>query len=139
MHACYDAKTGASLIKRTGYERPVDAEKTARAQLAIAEAAFCLGTATGNTNALNFGTNLIDLLLRKFRPSTNDMDLPHGIAEHEVKEVKDMVRGHGPTLWPEAKTFSVADNARAYLLFARLAEQAESYRGFGSSELEARR
>ena len=132
LHACYDARTGASLTRRAGYERPVDAEKTARAQLAIAEAAFCLGTATGDTNALKFGTNLIDLLLHEFRPSLGDLDSPRGIAEHEVKDLVKLPRGEaismqGLTLWPEAMTFSVADNARAYLLFARLADQAESY------------
>ncbi|MGA2864839.1 MAG: hypothetical protein ABSF95_10165 [Verrucomicrobiota bacterium] len=146
LHACYDAETGASLTKQTRYARPSDAQITARAQLAIAEAAFCLGTATGDRDTLEFGKNLIQLLLDRFRPSTNDMAWPRGIAESATNRVVRMGGGLAPalggrgiaesatnrvvkppglTLWPEAKTFSLASNARAYLLFRRLSEQAE--------------
>jgi hypothetical protein len=126
LHACYDARTGASLTKQTRYKRPGDAEITAQAQLAIAEAAFCLGTATGDRDTLEFGKNLIQRLLSSedgFRPSTDDTAWPRGIAESVVKPV---VPRHGFTLWPEAKRFSLASNARAYLLFRRLSEQADS-------------
>ncbi len=124
LHDCYDAQTGASLTQEARYARPSDAAMTARAQLAMAEAAFCVGTATGDGNTLEFGRRLVELLLAKFRPATDDTAWAGGIAESQVQPV---VRRHGLTLWPEAKRFSVGSNARAYLLFARLAEQAASY------------
>ncbi|MGO9203690.1 MAG: hypothetical protein ACLQM8_24485 [Limisphaerales bacterium] len=124
LHDCYDAKTGASLTREARYARPSDAEKTSRAQLAMAEAAFCVGTATRDRETLQFGRRLLDLLLARFRPDMDGEAWPRAIAEREVHSV---VRLHGLTLWPEAKRFSVGSNARAYLLFARLAEQGASY------------
>ena len=124
LHACYDAQTGASLTQEARYARPSDAAITARAQLAMAEAAFCLGTATGDRHTLEFGQHLVELSLATFRPAMEDTAWPRGIAESAVRP---MVRPHGLTLWPEAKHFSVGSNARAYLLFSRLVEQAESY------------
>jgi hypothetical protein len=136
--ASYDAKTGVSLTKRTEYKRASDSEITASAQLAIAQAAFCLGT-TGDTNALEFGTNLLRLLLDKFRPGTNDMAWPRGIAEHPVEAVAPL---YGVKGWRDPKTFSLASNARLYLLLTRLAEQADHYHfspGWTQTILEAAR
>ena len=124
LHASYNAETGASLTRNLRYQRPTDSAMTARAQLAMAQAAFCLGTATGDRNALEFGANLVALLLDKFRPGPKDTPWPAGIAEQPVEPV---VKRHGLTLWPEPKTFSVGSNARAYLLLRRLAEEAASY------------
>jgi hypothetical protein len=123
LHACYDAVTGASVAKYLRYERPADAEVTAEAQLAIAEAAFCLGTATRDTNALEFGRNML-ALLDKFRPGLRDTPWSGGIAEHVVQPG---IQRHGLTLWHEPQTFSLVSNARAYLLFSRLAELAANY------------
>jgi hypothetical protein len=124
VHTFYEAKTGASLTKRTQYKRASDAEMSATAQLAISEAAFCVGTATGDTNALALGKNLVELLLDQFRPNTTRAE-PRGIAENGTNSTK---RLHRMTLWPDAKTFSLASNARAYLLFSRISEHAEEYR-----------
>ncbi len=124
LHAFYDAETGASLTKRTEYKRASDAEMTAETQLAVAEAAFCLGT-TGDTNALEFGKNLLGLLLDQFRPETNEVAWPRGITENRVKRAAPL---HGITRWSEAKTFSITTNVRAYLLLTRLGELAAQYR-----------
>src|SRR5205085_11037502 len=84
LHACYGASTGASLIKRAEDKLATDSEMTASAQLAIAQAAFCLATAAGDTNALTLGNNLLELLLKEFRPDTNEMAWPRGIANRQV-------------------------------------------------------
>src|SRR5262249_45896114 len=104
LYASYDANSGVSLTKRTEYKRASDAEITAAAQLAIAQAAYCLAT-TGDTNALRLGDNLLRLLVDQFRPETNDMAWPRGIAENPVKAVAPLFGLKG---WPDAKTFSLA-------------------------------
>jgi hypothetical protein len=118
LHSVYDASTGAALTKESRYERPRDSSTTAGAQLAIAQAAFCLGMATGDPNALEFGRNLVSLLLNEFRPNLSDLPWPRGIAE---RSTDGAVTWHGITLWPEARSFSLKTNARAYLLLSRLA------------------
>jgi hypothetical protein len=128
LHDCYDAETRASLTREPGNARASDAPITARAQLAIAQAAFCLGTATGDSRALEFGRRLVEKLLAEFHPQPDETPWPGGIAESVVQPLR---RQHRLTLWPEAKRFSVGSNARAYLLFTRLAERAGSY-PFGS-------
>jgi len=124
LHAVYDAKTGASLAKEPKYERPSDAPTTAAAQLAVAQAAFCLGVATGDTNALEFGKNMVSLLLKEFRPAAGDGEWPRGIVE---RSTNGPVTWHGATLWPEARSFSLKSNARAYLLLTRLAENLDRF------------
>jgi len=124
LHASYDAKTGASLGKETKYARPSEARQNAQAQLAMAEAAFCVGVATGDTNALEFGKNLVSLVLKTYRPSLRRASWPRGIAELPPKEE---LSKHGLTLWPEAKTYSLESNARAYLLLARLVGLMDRY------------
>jgi hypothetical protein len=124
LHAFYDARSGASLTKRTHYQRASDSEMTASAQLAIADAAFCLATATDDKTALTFGTNLVGLVFGTFRPKTNEVSWPRGIAEKPVKPVQSL---RSLTLWPEAKLFSLGSNARAYLLLTHLAEQGDRF------------
>src|SRR5262249_27562175 len=68
--------------------------------------------------------NLLHVLLNQFRPQTNEVGWPRGIAEYPVKAVASV----GLKGWHEAKTFSLASNARAYLLLSGLAEHAEQYR-----------
>jgi hypothetical protein len=117
--ASYDAKTGASLIRETRYERPSDARATAGAQLAIAQAAFHFGAASGDPHALEFGVKLVRLLLTTFRPPLQDVGWPRGIAEHSAR---GPVTRRGLTFWPEARVFSLKTNAGAYLLFTRIEE-----------------
>jgi hypothetical protein len=124
LYASYDANTGVSLTKRIEYKRASDADITAAAQLAIAKAAFCLGT-TGDTNALTLGNHLLRLLLDQFRPETNDVAWPRGIAEHPVKAVAPLFGIEG---WRDPKTFSLSSNAQLYLLLRRLGDQADQYR-----------
>jgi hypothetical protein len=124
LHSTYDAKTGASLTKGPKYERPSDAPMTAEAQLAVAQAAFCLGVATGDTNALQFGKNLVSLLLKEFRPAASDGAWPRGIAE---RSKNGPMIWQGTMLWPEAKSFSLKSNARAYLLLTRLVENLDRF------------
>jgi hypothetical protein len=124
LHSTYDGKTGASLTKVPKYERPSDAPKAAEAQLAIAQAAFCLGMASGDASALGFGRNLLNLLLNEFRPAMEDVGWPRGITE---RPARSMTNWHGLTLWPEAKTYSLKSNARAYLLLNRLSGNLERY------------
>ena len=124
LHSTYDAETGASLTKGPKYERPSDAPKTAEAQIAVAQAAFCLGLAADDRNALEFGRNLVNLLLNRFRPDIGDVAWPRGITE---RPAGSLMKWHGIALWPEAMTFSLKSNARAYLLFNRVAENPERY------------
>jgi hypothetical protein len=124
LYASYDANSGVSLTKRTEYNRASDAEITASAQLAIAQAAYCLAS-TGDSNALTLGNNLLRLVLDQFRPQTNDVVWLRGIAEHPVKAVAPFFGVKG---WPDAKTFSLASNVRAYLLLTRVAELADQFR-----------
>jgi hypothetical protein len=119
LMASYDAKTGASLIQETWYERPSDASATAGAQLAIAQAAFHFGAASGDPHAIEFGINLVRLLLTEFRPPLRDTGWPRGIAEHSAR---GPVTRRGLTFWPDARVFSLKTNADAYLLFARMEE-----------------
>jgi hypothetical protein len=129
LHASYDASTGASLEHKPHYSRPVDSEVTASAQLSVAQAAFCLGTATGDRNALELGSNLVQLLLSDFR-SRSVADSPRGLSEQRHRRIR-VVEQRDLTLWPKANTFPVGCNARAFLLFSRLYEQADTY-AFGS-------
>lgn len=69
LHAAYDARHGAALTLDPAYPRPIDAAQTAAAHVAIAEAAFELGLATSDTHALEFGQNLVTLLLEQYRPA----------------------------------------------------------------------
>jgi len=124
LHMSYDAWTGASLGKQPRYARPYEAPETVRAQLAMAQAAFCFGTAARDTNALKFGTNLIYSVLNGFQPSTNDTSWPRGIAERPIPRP---TRRRGPKLWPKENAFSVGSNARAFLLFKRLREEADNH------------
>ena len=124
LRAVYDATTGAALTKEAKYRRARDSARTAGAQLAIAQAAFCLGTATGDSNAIEFGRNLVDLLLDEFRPPPGDVPGPRGIAE---RSTNGPVTWQGITRWPEARSFSLKTNARAYLLLSRLAESLDRY------------
>jgi hypothetical protein len=73
---------------------------------------------------LVFGSNLVHLVLTRYRDQGGDSNGPRGIAEHPVVSP---AQRFGLTLWPKAKAFSVGSNARAYLLFRRLAEQADRY------------
>jgi hypothetical protein len=119
LQASYDAKTGASLLQETRYERPSHARATAGAQLAIAQAAFHFGAASGDSLALEFGVNLVRLLLTTFRPPLDDVGWPRGIAEHSAR---GPVTRRGLTFWPAARVFSLKTNAGAYLLFIRVEE-----------------
>ena len=118
VHAAYDAQTGASLVKDPKYKRHAEASQTAEAQLAIAEAAFSFGVATGDPVALDFGRQLVAVLLTQFRSSDTTAG-PRGITERPFRGLKQW---HGITLWPEAETYSLRSNARAYLLLKRLDE-----------------
>jgi hypothetical protein len=120
--ACYDARTGAPLVQETKYVRPSDAAATAEAQLAIAEAAFQLAAATGDTNAWTLGQRLVSLVLTEFHPTSDDLPWPRGLAE---RSADGTITRHGVTLWPEARKFSLKTNARAYLLFRQVLELGE--------------
>lgn len=124
LHSVYDAKTGAPLTKEPRYKRPLDASTTAEAQLAIAQAAFCLGVATDDRVFLEFGKSLVSLLLREFRPDAGDAERPRGMSERPARSA---MTWHGITLWPEARSFPLKSNARAYLLLTRLAESLDLY------------
>jgi hypothetical protein len=129
LHSAYDAKTGASLTKEPRYKRALDASTTAEAQLAIAQAAFCLGVATSDREALEFGKNLVSLLLSKFRPDVGDAEWPRGIMAVTSSEqpARSPSMWNGIALWPEARSFPLKSNARAYLLFTCLAESLDLY------------
>jgi hypothetical protein len=120
LHSSYDAETQASKAADPLYQRPPFAKRTARAQLSIAEAAFALGTATGDTNALAFGANLLDLVLDQFRDANSPLP---AIAEYPVD--RELVP-FGVHLWPEREVLSAGSNARAYLLLQRLSELART-------------
>jgi hypothetical protein len=122
--ASYDARTGAPLVREPRYERASDANATAEAQLAIAEAAFRVAVATGDTNALNLGQRLVSLVLTEFQPALDDMTWPRGIAD---RSAKGTITRQGVTLWPEARKFSLKTNARAYLLFRRILQLGDKY------------
>lgn len=118
LHASYDAATGANLGKAPRHQRAFEAPRTAEAQLAIAEAAFRLGVATGDRNALQFGRNLVTNLLARF-VSTNTPS-PRGLVERLPLDRRTVA---GLTLWPAAHQYSLRSNARAYLLLHQLLDE----------------
>ncbi len=124
IHNSYDAKTGVPLGKELRYKRPGEAIATAEAQLAIAEAAFCLSAATGDQKAFQLGKNLINLTLNHFQSTLKEVAWPRGIAERSASETIDR---YGIVLWPKAKFFSLQTNARAFLLLKKVGELLEHY------------
>lgn len=117
LHASYDAQAGTAMTGGTRYERPLHARRTAKAQLAIAEAAITLGLESGHSNWFTLGRNLLSLTLTNFRASLRINGEPRGITEYEFLPVR---RAYGFTLWPDAELYSLDSNARAYLLLKRL-------------------
>ncbi|MEW6158051.1 MAG: hypothetical protein AB1813_11500 [Verrucomicrobiota bacterium] len=124
LHAYYDAQSGASLAPNPGFKRAREADRTAEAQIAMAEAAFALGLESGEAKALTLGKNLITVLLRDFRSATVDKQNPRGISEAIYLEEFPFLR---TTLWPEAPRYRVQSNARAFLLLKRLSEISGQY------------
>jgi hypothetical protein len=127
LHASYDAVTRANLGKDPRHERAFEAPRTAEAQLSIAEAAFRLGVATGDTNALLFGRTLVTNLLFHFVSPT--APAPTGLVERLPQHRRTAA---GLTLWPAAHQYSLRSNARAYLLLRQLLD--ESMRPFVPSD-----
>lgn len=114
LHSSYDAETQAAKAVDPLYQRPPYAKQSAGAQLAIAEAAFLLGTTTRDVQALRFATNLLRLVLRDFRHGDG---VRLGITEYELaKKLAPL----GVRLWPEREVYSLRSNARAYLLLKRM-------------------
>ncbi len=140
----YDAETGTSMERDVRSRRPGQSQATAEAQLAIAEAAFCLALesrAPANLDGRNggaspvenrtitteewiiFGRNLLALTLQQFRPEDKTGVQPRGICEYRVHPVHGIM---GLNIWPDANIYSLASNARAYLLLKRLDQIARS-------------
>ena len=117
----YDARNGAMLDPPVATRRPNRSVPTAEAQLAITEAAFRLGLATGNSNCIAFGANLTEALLKQFRdPSRrSSQDPPRGLSESRYFGRKVRL---GFSLWPEPNHYAVRSNARAYLLLKRVCD-----------------
>jgi hypothetical protein len=115
--ASYDARTSASLTRDPRYPRPAEAPATAAAQLAVAEAAWMLGVAAGDRNAIEFGRNLIETLLAEFREPAAGRDVARGIEELPHVQTRQVA---GKTLWPAARRLRTGTNARAYLLLRRI-------------------
>ena len=107
------------------HQRALQSRPTASAQLAIAEAAFTVGSRMGDPKWLQLGANLVTLVLdgsppssARFRPSA-DNGKPRGIPEFQFLPTWRPFE-FGPTLWPPAEVYSLASNARAYLLLKQL-------------------
>jgi len=116
LHATYDASAGTAMSQTSLYRRPQVAARTADAQLAIAEAAFALGSRTGEFRWIRFGQDLLSIVLDEFRPKPSGTD-PRGIAEHKVSYPTP---ANNPVFWPVPQRYSLGSNARAYLLLARI-------------------
>src|SRR6185369_2689367 len=119
LHASYDAEAGTAMTKEWQYPRPLQAPRTASAQLAMADAAFSLGLKTREGDWLKLGKNLTTVLLEKFRPETAS-GLPRGITEFEFVSTRT---NDGLTLWPEAQVYLLRSNAKAYLLFQQINQE----------------
>ena len=119
LHAAYDAEAGTAKTAELTTERPPHALRTAGAQLAIADAAFILGLATGETKWLTLGSNLTQVVLEEFRPPPITNGAPRGICEHQFLPATN---AYGLAFWPKANLFTLRSNARAYLLLKQLAE-----------------
>ena len=120
LHASYDARAGTAMARNSLYQRPHPAPRTAAAQLAIAESAFSLGLATKDPAWIGFGQEILSVLLKNFRAAPGGPE-PRGVAEELVLDPQP---SRNPVLWPAPRRYSVADNARLYLLLERIKNQA---------------
>ncbi|MDB6030458.1 MAG: hypothetical protein JWM16_796, partial [Verrucomicrobiales bacterium] len=124
LHKSYDAQAGTAMALDVRYHRPVHAQRTAEAQLAVAEASFATGFKISDEKLILLGKNLLDLTLEQFRPPENSKQLARGITEDLYQPVR---RTLGTTFWPETEKYTLRSNARAYLLLNRLSEIAPKY------------
>lgn len=123
VHDSYHLKTGATLRLEPQYERASEAERTAAAQLSIAEAAIHFAQETGDSRAWELGERMVQLLFADYRSWYRRGD-PRGLAE---KKFQGRWHPLGLALWPEPSHYSVETNARALVLLARARELAPHF------------
>ena len=124
LHGSYDRRTGASLEVNPRYKRPSASGRPALAQISVAIAALDFAEATGDRNAWQFGTRLIDLVWAEFRELGPHDGAPAGISEslstHTIKRA-------GMTLWPAAPRYECETNCQALLALHRIRALGEKF------------
>lgn len=123
VHDSYHLQTGASLQMEPQYERASEADRTAGAQLAIAESAILFARETGDSRAWELGERMVHLLFEDYRSWYRRGD-PRGLAEQKFQR-----RWHplGLALWPDPSQYSVETNSRALVLLDQARELAPHF------------
>ncbi|MGI9240193.1 MAG: hypothetical protein ACR2RV_05300, partial [Verrucomicrobiales bacterium] len=117
LHGSYDCRTGASLESNPRYKRQSASGRQALAQVSVAIAALDFAEATGDRNAWQLGTRLIDLVWDEYRKSDLQDSAPIGISES--LSTQKMERG-GMALWPTAQRYECETNCRVLLALHRI-------------------
>jgi hypothetical protein len=115
----YDARTGARHAPARPPRRPANALPSSDAQLALAKAAFNLGSVTLDADVLAFATNVTARLLRDYRASQPTDGAPRGISVHPHQGRQHWFNTN-ITLWPLPERYALRVNADAYPFLKRL-------------------